>query len=75
VTVTGVGYPADTGVEEFSGPDRLSAADTEVVNEVVLDSTFEGTTLAFVGTTHSRPFRVYLLEAPTRVVLDVAYTG
>jgi hypothetical protein len=46
-----------------------------VVNEVVFDSTFEGTTVAFVGTTHRRPFRVYLLEAPTRVVLEVAYTG
>ena len=75
VTVSGVGYPADTGIEEFSGPDRLAAADTEVVNEVVFDSTFEGTTVAFVGTTHRRPFRVYLLEAPTRVVLEVAHTG
>ena len=75
VTVTGVGYPADTGVEEFSGPDPLRAADTEVVDELVFDSTFEGTTVAFVGTTHRRPFRVYLLESPTRVVLEVAHTG
>jgi hypothetical protein len=75
VTVTGVGYPADTGVEEFSGRDPLRIADTEVVTEVVFDSTFEGTTVAFVGTSHRRPFRVYLLEEPTRVVLEVAHTG
>jgi hypothetical protein len=75
LTVTGVGYPEDTGVEAFSAPGPLRAADTEVVNELVLDSTFEGTTVAFVGTTHRRPFRVYLLEAPARVVLEVAHTG
>jgi hypothetical protein len=71
VTLSGVGYPYDTGVEEFaSGP--LSAAGTEVVTEVVYDATFEGTSVAFVGTTGRAPFRVYLLEGPTRVVLEVA---
>ena len=53
----------------------MSAADTEVVTEIVFDSTFEGTTVAFVGTNARAPFRVYLLEAPTRVVLEVAHTG
>jgi len=28
-----------------------------------------------VGTTARAPFRVYLLEAPTRVVLEVAHAG
>ncbi len=74
VTVTGAGYPYETGVEEVQrGP--LSASDTETVTETVFDSTFEGTTLAFVGTKAQAPFRVYLLEAPTRVVLEVAHTG
>ena len=72
VTINGVGLPADTGVEEYSGPDRLTSGDAEVVSEVVFDSTFEGTTVAFVGVTEETPFRVYLLEGPARVVLEVA---
>ena len=72
VTLTGAGYPYDTGVEEYAGPDPLSSGDAEVVTEVVFDATFEGTTVAFVGTTTESPFRVYLLEGPTRVVLEVA---
>ena len=72
VTLTGMGYPFDTGVEEYAGPDRLTAAGTEAVTEVVWDSTYEGTSVAFVGTTGTTPFRVYLLEDPVRVVVEVA---
>ena len=60
------------GIEEWSGPDPLSAADTEVVTEVAWDTPFEGTSVAFVGTAEEVPFRVYLLEEPARVVLEVA---
>jgi hypothetical protein len=72
VTLTGMGIPPDTGVDEWSGPDPLSVRDTEVVTEVAFDGTFEGTTVAFVGTTDEVPFRVYSLSSPTRVVLEVA---
>ena len=75
VTVTGTGYPMDTGVEEWSGPDPLRAGGTEAVTEVVFDGTFEGSTVAFVGTAARTPFRVYLLEEPARVVLEVADRG
>ena len=70
VTLTGVGYPFDTGVEEYSGPDRI-AAGTGAVTEVVWDSTFEGTSVAFVGVDEETPFRVRLMEDPARVVLEV----
>ena len=73
VTITGVGYPTETGIEEYDGSSPLPGAGTEVVTEVVWDSTFEGTSVAFVGLTEKTPFRVYLLESPTRVVLDVAH--
>jgi hypothetical protein len=72
VSLTGVGYPYETGVEEFSPSRPLTGADTEVVTEVVFDATFEGTTVAFVGTTKKSPFRVYQLQNPTRVVVEVA---
>jgi hypothetical protein len=75
VTLTGAGYPYDTGVEEYSAAAPLSAPDADTVTEVVFDATYEGTTVAFVGTTARAPFRVYLLEAPTRVVLEVAHAG
>jgi hypothetical protein len=73
VSLTGAGYPYDTGVEEFSSSGPVSASDAVVVTEVVFDATFEGTTTAFVGTTREAPFRVYLLEDPARVVVEVAH--
>jgi hypothetical protein len=73
VTITGVGYPTETGIEEYDGSAPLPGQGTEVVTEVVWDSTFEGTSVAFVGTSEETPFRVYLLEDPTRVVLDVVH--
>lgn len=73
VTITGVGYPTETGIEEFDGTVPLPGHGTDVVTEVVWDSTFEGTSVAFVGTTEEAPFRVYLLEAPARVVLEVVH--
>jgi hypothetical protein len=72
VTVTGVGYPYDTGVEEWAGPNPLPGNGTQTVTEVVWDATFEGTSVAFVGTRGQAPFRVYALEDPTRVVVEVA---
>ena len=74
VTLTGAGYPYDTGLEEYAGG-PLSATDTEVVTEVVFDATYEGTTVAFVGTASRTPFRVYALENPARVVVEVADAG
>ncbi len=63
VTLTGMGYPYDTGVEEYAGG-PLTADETQVVTEV-----------AFVGTAGRTPFRVYALESPARVVVEVADVG
>jgi hypothetical protein len=71
VTVTGAGYPYDTGVEEFAANEPV-AGPGAVVTEVVFDATFEGTSEAFIGTTGESPFRAYLLEGPTRIVVEVA---
>src|SRR3712207_437421 len=75
VTVTGAGYPFDTGVEEWVGPDPLPGNGTHTVTEVAWDATFEGTSVALVGTTGEAPFRVHSLEDPTRVVVEVADLG
>jgi hypothetical protein len=71
VAITGVGLPADTGVPQYDGPNPVPGSGTQTVTEVVVDTTFEGTTTAFVGTTARTPFRVYALSGPTRVVLEV----
>jgi hypothetical protein len=71
VKLTGTGYPFDTGEEEWAGPNPLAGHGTETVTEVVWDATFEGQSVAFVGTTARAPFRVFLLEDPVRVVLEV----
>ena len=71
VTISGVGYPTETGIPEYDGSTPLPGHDTDVVTEVVWDSTFEGTSVAFIGTTARAPFRVYALAQPTRIVVDV----
>ena len=71
VIITGAGMPADTGVTEFAGPNPLPGSGTRTVTEVAFDSTFEGQTVAYVGTTAKVPFRVYALSNPGRVVVDV----
>jgi hypothetical protein len=72
VSVTGAGYPYDTGVTEYAGRGPLTAAGTHAVTEVVFGATFEGTTSAFVGTAARTPFRVYRLNSPARIVVEVA---
>ncbi|WP_097182585.1 AMIN-like domain-containing (lipo)protein [Blastococcus haudaquaticus] len=74
VTLTGAGYPYDTGVEEYAGGPLTSAAST-VVTEVVWDATYEGTSVAFIGATTEYPFRVYALSDPARVVVEVAHAA
>jgi len=71
VMISGSGYPMDTGVEEYTEPNPVRADDGEI-EEVLLRGVFEGYTQAFVGVDDERrPFRVFSLENPTRVVVDV----
>jgi hypothetical protein len=74
VTLTGAAYPYESGVSEFSGP-APTGSGTSAVTRVVYDATFEGSSVAFVGTGAKNPFRVYALENPTRVVLEVAHAS
>ena len=75
VRISGAGYPFDTGVEEYAAEAPLTAAGTGSVTEVVFAATYEGVTSAFVGTQDARPFRAYLLQDPTRLVVEVAHAG
>lgn len=70
VMLDGVAYPTDSGVPEYSGPRRLSP-NLSAVRAVQLGGVFEGSVDAFVGVAANRPFRVFRLDNPQRVVLDV----
>ncbi|TYP80648.1 AMIN-like domain-containing (lipo)protein [Blastococcus xanthinilyticus] len=74
VVLTGVGLPGDTGVAPYSGPDPLGLGGP-AVDEVSVDSVFEGELVAFLGTAAERPFRVYRLQDPSRVVVEVLHQG
>ncbi|CCG01167.1 GerMN domain-containing protein [Blastococcus saxobsidens] len=74
VVLTGVGLPGDTGVPPYAGPDPV-ALGGEAIREVVLDTIFEGQMVSFLGTTAERPFRVYRLQNPNRVVAEVLHEG
>ena len=72
VVITGIGYPFDTGVDELD-EDPALPGDLEVVTDVVVGSTFEGSYEAFVGVSGERPFTVQRLSAPARVVIDISH--
>jgi hypothetical protein len=72
VRISGVGYPMDTGIEQQPTAPAVPP-DAGVVRDVVVGSVFEGVFEAFVGTSREAPFRVFRLEDPARVVLDVRH--
>lgn len=71
VSLRGVGLPSDTGIDELPRT-VLTGSGLGVVTEVDLGGQFEGQYEAFVGlTADPRPFRVFRLDDPARVVIDV----
>jgi len=71
VTLTGVSYPYESGVDE-QARGAVGGSGTRAVTGAWYDGTFEGQALAYVGTSGEQPFRVYALSDPTRVVVEVA---
>ena len=71
VLIRGTGYPFDTGVEEAEK--AAVSGDVEVVEDVVLGSVFEGVYEAFIGLSAERPYKVFRLTDPARVVVDIGH--
>lgn len=66
-----VAYP-ESGTAPYEGPRRISRTGTTAVAQVVLSTFFEGELQVFVGVTDEpRPFRVYGMTDPARVVIEV----
>jgi hypothetical protein len=72
VVLKDVGTPGDTGVPEPRDR-RLVPTGMTAVREVVLDTLYEGQYTAFVGLDRERPYRVFRLAGPPRVVVDVRH--
>ncbi|QAY62094.1 hypothetical protein ET495_01010 [Xylanimonas allomyrinae] len=70
VRLAGMGFPLDMDAPEYAG-DAVTLPGG-VVQQVVYRFWFEGYSTAFVGVDEPRPFRVFALENPTRLVVDVA---
>ncbi|MCK0439117.1 hypothetical protein MUG78_06460 [Gordonia alkaliphila] len=71
VTLIGVGYPGDTGVAEYSGPNPVAGVGG--ITQVNLEGVFEGQQLAFIGVSAAQPaVAVSALSSPTRLVIDIA---
>ncbi len=70
-TVKGVTYPTEPGAKPYIGPQRFSPASAGIVKEVVYGDVFEGQAEVYIGLGSKQPFRVFLLENPTRIVIDI----
>lgn len=73
VTLTNIGYPDDVAGPHYDGPRRMRPSDTRAIREIVNDHVYEGQHVFFVGTVGELPFRVFRLEGPQRVVVDLQH--
>lgn len=74
VVITNLGNPGDVdapGARFYDGPEVVQADSTDLVTEVLVGDVFEGQLTGFVGVVRESPFRVYALDDPARVVLEV----
>ena len=71
VVLTGITNPYEAADEERARG-AIAAGGASAVTGAWFDGTFEGQSLAYIGTAAEQPFRVYALSGPTRVVVEVA---
>jgi len=73
ILVRGVVESTEDGAQPFEGPRRIVPDNGGVVEEVRYGSMFDGQVEIWVGLASDEPFRVFSLEDPTRVVIDVQH--
>lgn len=69
LTLTNMSLPTESSLDQVEPGTRYDGVGD--IAEVYVGTTFEGTTQIFVGVTSQTPFRVFSLDDPTRIVLDV----
>ncbi|WP_291378709.1 hypothetical protein [Demequina sp.] len=73
ILVKGVVYPTEDGAQPFVGARSFAPETGGVVKDVRYGSVFEGQAEIWVGLSSDEPFRVFSLEDPTRVVIDIQH--
>lgn len=73
VLLRGIAMPADSGGVHRDGPQRPVLGATGVVEDLYVGSLYEGVFATYVGARSPEPFRVFALDDPQRVVVDVAH--
>lgn len=71
INLLGIATPGD-GVPHYPGPERPNVDAGEVVQDLFVANQYEGTFQTFVGTSSPEPFRVFRLNNPKRIVVDIA---
>lgn len=71
--IKGILLPTEPGASAYVGSTRFQPKSAGVVEEVVVGSIFEGQFEVYVGLSSPQPFRVFLLEDPTRLVIDIQH--
>lgn len=72
LSVQNIRLPGEVaGQPEYTGPAAILPPAGSVIREVRWGGIFEGTLQIFIGVTEEVPFRAFLLEDPTRIVIDV----
>lgn len=69
--LTNIAYPTETDLDTYDPETRLAGVDA--IRELYVGTTFEGISQIFVGLDAETPFRVFSLEDPERVVLDLVH--
>ncbi|UNX53872.1 hypothetical protein MF406_12930 [Georgenia sp. TF02-10] len=70
VVASGTRYPAEGEAEQMA-LGEIDVEDDDIVAEVHVTGVFEGLNQAFLGLDAQRPFRVFTLTDPARLVVDV----
>jgi hypothetical protein len=73
VVLTGISMPGDVGGLHYDGPDRPALGRRGVVEDLFVGNLFEGRFATWIGTASPERFRVFALDAPQRVVVDIAH--
>ncbi|NLG54813.1 MAG: hypothetical protein GX542_04065 [Rhodococcus sp.] len=74
VRILGVGYPFDTGIENFAGPFPVPGVPGGSVVEVSSILIFEGQAQSYIGTAKANQnYRISELQDPPRVIIDVEH--
>jgi hypothetical protein len=64
ISARGVGYPADTGVPYYPGPERVPTPGAGVVEDLYVGTLFEGQQNVYVGVSSPEEYRVFPSTTP-----------